>query len=112
MKLGHSIMRLAGLCPLATTINDVTKEEVETTTTTFGNMLRRCGDINIIYEKEDEFSESAVTLVQDQTAGYNSDNTDVEGNNQQDFHTMTVTDLEQVERAHNAYRATLEYRRE
>jgi hypothetical protein len=63
MKLGCDIVRAADLHPIATTIHDEMEEEVKTATATFDNMLQHCEDLNAIYEKEDEFSEIAITLV-------------------------------------------------
>ena len=62
MKCGHYIVRAAGLRLLAPTIHDGMEEEVETVTTTSGDMLRYCEYPNAIFEEEDEFSKIAITL--------------------------------------------------
>ena len=64
MEPGRSIMRAADLYPLATTAHDEMEEEVETATTTFINILRRCEDLNTSYEEEYEFSEIAMIGLQ------------------------------------------------
>ena len=63
MKLGCRIVGAAGLHLFATTVHAGIEEEVKTATVTFDNMLRRCKDLNAIYEKEYGFSEIAITLV-------------------------------------------------
>jgi hypothetical protein len=65
MKLGRSTVRTADLHPYATTAHDEMEEEVKPATATLNTMIQRCEDLNIIYEKKDEFSEIALTLVQD-----------------------------------------------
>ena len=96
MKLGCDIVRAADLHPIATTIHDEMEEEVKAASVTSGNTLQRCEDLNlnVVYKKEDEFSKIPITLVRDQTAGYNSDNNVIEGNNQPELHAMTMDDLE------------------
>ena len=66
--------------------------------------------LDVVYEMVDKFSEITITLVRYQTAGYHLDNNGVEGNDQQELYKMMMHNLEQVQRAYNAYRATLGYR--
>ena len=110
MKLGRGIVRVAGLHPLATTTHVAMKEEVKPVTATSDGMLQRCEDLNAVYEEKDELNETAITLVRDRTTGYNSDSKVVTGNSKQKRHETKMNGLEQVERGHNAYCATLEYR--
>ena len=107
MKLGCNNVRAADLPWLDTTVHDKMEDKVETATATFDTMIRRCEDLNAICAKEDEISEIASALVQDQSAAYNSDDYVMADNAQQERHEMTMNDLEQVQRAHNTYCATL-----
>ena len=108
VELGRGIMAIAGLHFSASAAPNDVEKEVREATAMYKDFLQRSGNLENIFNKESPLKPTAITLLPNKTAAYNSDDVLDSTRDRQQAEMGHYKRTMQIEWARVAYRAKLD----